>query len=129
MSISMALVVLFSTLSFTINMHYCSNTLVDAAIFKKAKDCGMKMQSPSNKGCSITKKNCCSDKKITIDGQNELKLNFDKLSTEQQQLVASFMYSYLSLFKGLEATTTSFSDYPPPLIVRNIYKLDETYLI
>ena len=129
MSISMAFVVLFSTLSFTIDMHYCGDNLVETAIFKKAKGCGMEMQSPSTKGCSITKKNCCSDKQILVDGQNELKLNFDNLTFEQQQFVTSFIYSYINLFEGLEENTTSFSEYPPPLIVRNIYKLDETYLI
>ena len=125
----MAFVVLFSTLSFTIDMHYCGDNLVETAIFKKAKGCGMEMQSPSTKGCSITKKNCCSDKQILVDGQNELKLNFDNLTFEQQQFVTSFIYSYINLFEGLEENTTSFSEYPPPLIVRNIYKLDETYLI
>ena len=54
----MALVVLFTTMSFTIDMHYCGNTLVEAAIFHKAKGCGMEMQKPSTKSCSITLKNC-----------------------------------------------------------------------
>jgi len=35
----MAFVVLFSTMSFTVNMHYCGDTLVETAIFKKAKGC------------------------------------------------------------------------------------------
>ena len=129
MSISMAFVVLFSTLSFTIDMHYCGDNLVETAVFKKAKGCGMEMQNPSTKDCSITKKNCCSDKQILVDGQDELKLNFDTLSFEQQQFFTSFIYSYSNLFEGLEENITSFSEYPPPLIVRSIYKLDETYLI
>ncbi|MFT7072474.1 MAG: hypothetical protein ACJAX3_001452 [Patiriisocius sp.] len=129
MSLLMAFVVLFSTMSFTIDMHYCGDTLVDTAIFKKAKGCGMEMQNPSTKGCSITKKNCCSDKQIVIDSQDELKLSFDTFSFEQQQFVTSFIYSYINLFEGAEGNTTSFSEYPPPLIARSIYKLDETYLI
>ena len=129
MSLTMAFVVLFSTMSFTVNMHYCGETLVDTAIFKKAKGCGMEMQSPSTKDCSISKKNCCSDKQILVDGQDELKLNFDTFSFQQQQFVASFIHSYINLFEGLEENTTSFSEYPLLLIVRSIYKLDETYLI
>lgn len=129
MSISMAFVVLFSTLSFTIDMHFCGDNLVETTIFKKAKGCGMEMQSPSTKDCSITKKNCCTDKQVIIDAQDELKLNFDTLSYKQQKFVASFFYAYINIFEDLEENTTSFSEYPPPLIVRNIYKLDETYLI
>jgi len=129
MSISMAFIVLFSTLSFTIDMHYCGNTLVDTAVFKKAKNCGMEMQNPSTKDCSITKKNCCSDKQIFVDGQDELKINFDNLTLKQQQFVASFIYTYINLFENLDKEATLFQEYKPPLVVRQIYKLDETYLI
>lgn len=125
----MALVVLLSTVSFTIDMHYCGETLVDTAIFKKAKNCGMEMQNPSTKDCSMTKKNCCSDKQIFVDGQDELKISFDTLSLEQQQFVTSFIYTYINLFEGFDEDINSFREYKPPLVVRQIYKIDETYLI
>jgi hypothetical protein len=125
----MAIVVLFSTMSFTIDMHYCGDTLVETTIFHKAKGCGMEMEKPSSEGCSITKKNCCDDKQLVIDGQDELKLNFDKLTFEQQQFVASFIYTYINLFEGLDKNVSSFDEYKPPLVVRQIFKIDETYLI
>ena len=45
-SFLMAIVVLFSTMSFTINMHYCGDNLVETVIFHKAKGCGMEMEKP-----------------------------------------------------------------------------------
>ena len=129
MSLLMAFVVLFSTLSFTVNMHYCGDTLVETTLFNKAKGCGMEMEKPSTEGCSITKKNCCDDKQLVIDGQDELKLNFDKLTFERQQFVASFIYTYINLFEGLDKNVSSFEEYKPPLVVRQIFKIDETYLI
>lgn len=128
-SFSMALVVLFSTMSFTIDMHYCGDRLVDTAIFQKVKTCGMEMQKPSTKGCSITKKNCCNDKQVIVDGQNQLQLSFDSLSFEQQQYIASFVYTYINLFEDAKEDVNSYRDYIHPLVVREIYKLDETYLI
>nr|WP_262911085.1 hypothetical protein [Tenacibaculum ovolyticum] len=128
-SISMAFVVLLSTMSFTIDMHYCGGSLVDTAIFQKAKTCGMEMQKSQTKDCSITKKNCCNDKQTVINGQNELKLSFDVLSFEQQQFLASFIYTYINLFECVDENISSYRDYSPPLVVREIYKLDETYLI
>ena len=125
----MALVVLFTTMSFTIDMHYCGNTLVEAAIFHKAKGCGMEMQKPSTKSCSITLKNCCTDKQMIFDGHDELQLSFHTLSFEQKQFFASFIYTYINLFEGVEEEVNSYRDYIPPLVVREIYKLDETYLI
>ena len=130
LSFSMALLVLLSTMSFTIDMHYCGDTLVDTAIFKKAETCGMEMQKsipPSE--CSITKKDCCSEEQLVVNGQDELKISFDTLTADQQLFVASFVYSYIQLFEGLEENVTSYKNYDPPLVSRQIYKLDETYLI
>jgi hypothetical protein len=129
MSLLMAFVVLFSMMSFTVNMHYCGDTLVETTLFNKAKGCGMEMEKPSTEGCSITKKNCCDDKQLVIDGQDELKLNFDKLTFEQQQFVASFVYTYINLFEGLDKNVSSYEEYKPPLVVKQIFKIDETYLI
>jgi hypothetical protein len=129
MSLAMAFVVLFSTMSFTVNMHYCGDTLVETAVFQKTKGCGMEMEKPSTEGCSIAKKNCCDDKQLTIEGQDELQLQVDKISFEQQVLIASFVYTYINLFEGLEKNVSSYEEYKPPLVIRQLYKIDETYLI
>ena len=61
-SFSMALLVLFSTLSFTVESHYCGDILVDSSVFGAAETCGMEIQKQSNSSeCDITKSNCCSD--------------------------------------------------------------------
>ena len=126
----MAFTVLFSTLSFTVDKHFCGDVLVDTAIFGKAKTCGMQMeQNTSNKDCSVAKKNCCSEKQEMIEGQDELKISFDALSFKQQTFLAFYIHSYISLFEVLENSVTFYRDYSPPLVVKDIHKLDETYLI
>ena len=130
LAISMSFVVLFSTMSFTINMHYCGDTLVETALFQKAKGCGMEMDGlPANSECSVVKKGCCSEEQFTMQGQDELQLTFDKLSFEKQLFVTTFLYAYIQLFEGVENYVTSYEDYPPPVVTKQIYKLDETYLI
>ncbi|WP_242135115.1 HYC_CC_PP family protein [Aestuariivivens marinum] len=128
-SVFMAFLVFFSTMSFTVNMHYCGDVLVEMAIFKKAKGCGMEMQNPSTDSCSVSKKNCCSDEQSVVNGQDELKLPIDQLSFEQQQFVVSFIHAYLDSFEGFNKNINVYKAYKPPLVVRQIYKLDETYLI
>lgn len=126
----MAFVVLFSTMSFTIDMHYCGDTLVDTAIFQKAKPCGMEMEAATfSSTCSITKKDCCKEDQIIVKGQDELKISFEKLSVDQQFFVASFVYTFINLFEGIEQKALAFKEYSPPNVIRQIYKLDETYLI
>jgi hypothetical protein len=128
-SFLMAIVVLFSTMSFTVDMHYCGDNLVETAIFHKAKGCGMEMEKPSTEGCSITKKNCCDDKQLAIEGRDEIQLQVDKITFEQQVFIASFVYTYSNLFEGLENNVSTYEEYKPPLVIRQLYKIHETYLI
>lgn len=129
-AVLMAFVVLMSTMSFTLHMHYCGETLVDTSYFTKAETCGMEMPQPSDtsEDCSVKKKNCCSEKQITIEGQDELKPSFE-LKIEQQIIAAFFIKSYTQLFEIPEETKIFEQDYHPPPLVRKLYQLDEVYLI
>ena len=129
-AILMAFVVTFSTMSFTISEHYCGDYLVDSALFSKAESCGMEMGvSLPVDDCSIGKYNCCSDVLKQIEGQNELKTDLSNLNFEQQLFVASFIYSYVNLFEGLEENIIPFKYYSPPLLIKDIQVLDEVFLI
>ena len=129
-SFSMALLVLFSTLSFTVESHYCGDILVDISLFGKVETCGIEEQKTSSSSdCDITKKNCCSDEQIIVEGQDTLKITFDKLEKEQQIFVASFIYSYINLFTSSESKDFAFKDYSPPPLIRDVQILDQTFLI
>lgn len=127
----MAFVVLFSTMSFTIDMHYCGDTMVDYSFFHNIEICGMeKEQLATNcENPEMKKKSCCSDEQLIIDGQDDLKDNFSKLTFEQQIFVASFTYSYISLFEGTESKEVPFFDYAPPFVKRDVQVLHQTFLI
>lgn len=129
-SFCMALLVFVSTMSFTIESHYCGDVLVDTSVFGKVESCGMEVQQKtSSTECDITKKDCCSDEQLVVDGQDNLKISFDKLDKEQQILVATFIYSYVNLFTELQTENISFRDYSPPPLVRDVQVLDQTFLI
>ena len=126
----MALLVLLSTVSFTVESHYCRGILVDSSLFGHVETCGMEVQQkPSSSECNITKKDCCSDEQITIKGQETLKTSFDKIEKSQQIFVAAFIHTYLNLFFEPQTDFNSFKDYSPPLLVRDIQVLDRTFLI
>ncbi len=128
-SMLMAVMVLFSTMSFTVDMHYCGDTLVETTVFHKAEGCGMEMKNSTTKDCSVIKSNCCSNNQIVADGQDQLQVSIVKLSLEQQQFITSFVNAYNNLFKVVTENTNSYRNYFPPFVVRELYKLDETYLI
>ena len=126
----MAFVVLFSTMSFSVGMHFCGDTLVDTALYNKAQSCGMEIEQESTSSISqMIENNCCHDEEFLIKGQKELKVSVEKLDFNQQVFITSFVYSYIYPVIELKEKEITFDDYPPPLIVKTIYKLDEVYLI
>lgn len=134
-SVLMALVVLFTTMSFSVGLHYCGDSLADVSLYSKSEGCGMEMEmdkTQSPMGCEnpkMTKKSCCTDQQIVREGQDELKISFNQLTFEQQTFVATFVYSYINLFEGLERDFVPFTDYSPPFIERDVQILYSTYLI
>lgn len=127
----MALIVLFSTMSFSVDMHYCGDHLVDFSFAEKVNTCMMKAEMSKSTDCTVMemKMDCCSDVEIVVEGQDDLKISFDQLSFDQQLFVASFVYSYINLFEGLEENSIPFRDYSPPPLIRDVQILDQTFLI
>ena len=131
MAMVMAIVVLLTTMSFTVDMHYCGDALVDFSFIQDVKTCGMEKAEPA-KSCSnsmVSKKSCCSDEQLIIEGQDNLKQDFTKLTFEQQTFIAAFTYSYINLFEGTESKEVPFNDYPRPFVKRNVQVLHQTFLI
>lgn len=123
-SVLLTFLVLFSTVSFTIEKHYCGDVLVDVSVFVEAEKCEMEALE------ILQKKTCCKDEINVIQGQDELKFSsFDDLEFEQQLFLASFIYSYVNLFEGLSQQIVPHKNYSPPNLVRDIQVLNDTFLI
>jgi hypothetical protein len=131
-SFFMALLVLLSTLSFSVGMHFCGDHLVDFSLFESAEACAMAPE-PAATASSCEKlemdMDCCSDVAFVVEGQQELNLSFDPLTFEQQLFFTSFVYTCLSLFEGPSEYTPHFKDYAPPPLIRDVQILDQTFLI
>ncbi len=127
-SFVLALLVLFSTISFTIEKHFCGDTLIDVAIFKEAQKCAK--EAFEMEQALITKKNCCKDELEIVKGQDELKYSkFEDLQIDQQLFIEHFVYSYVNLFEGLPHHVIPHKDYSPPVLVKDIHVIDQIFLI
>lgn len=130
-SILMALLVLFSSFSFTVHKHICGDVVADVSYIVEADSCGMEMNVCKNNNSSeqkIEKEPCCKNISEFIEGNSNEQQALQSLEIQQAQFVIAFVDSYISLFNEAKAATF-YNNYPPPLIVKNIYKLDEVYLI
>jgi len=125
----MAFVVVFTTLSFTVDMHFCGDTLVEAAVFQKVKGCGMELQKLSKDDCVVKSNNCCNDKQLTIDGQHELQISFSAFSFEQLLYVTSILNTDKEFSQVIDKNVPLYKGYALQLVIRQLYKIAETYLI
>nr|WP_100615201.1 hypothetical protein [Confluentibacter citreus] len=127
-SVTLTLLVLVSTMSFTVEKHFCGNTLVETAVFTEAKGCGMdmsKFQTTENK-----KNNCCKNEVEVVKGQDKLKTTaFDDLKYHQQLFFTSYVYSFVNLFEGLSEQIIPHKNYSPPNLVADIQVLDQVFII
>ena len=129
-SFLLALLVLFSTFSFTVEKHYCGEFLMDVSFTGSADDCGMEMEKPSTEGCPITKKNCCDDKQLAIEGQDELhQTHFEDVNFSKQQFLISLFISYHDLFIENRSNKINYKDQSPPDIPTNYQVLYQSFLI
>ena len=127
-SFSLALLVLVSTVSFTIEKHFCGNVLVDVAVFTEAQDCSGMISNDSK--ATFKKKSCCKDEVSIMKGQDELKVqSFDDIRFNQQLFLTTYVYSYVNLFEGLPQLVIPHKDYSPPNLVRDIQAIDQVFLI
>lgn len=130
MSLTLALLVLGSTMSFSIAKHYCGEHLVDVAFFGDAEPCEMEKALTAKYGEEHNKTiDCCSDEHIILQGQDELKLQFETIVTSIPLFLPPFDDSITSLDKIGEEQQVLFEGYPPPLITSDFQLLYEQYLI
>jgi len=127
----MALIVLFSSFSFTVHSHICGGEIADVSYFLEADSCEMEMNVCENDNSSqhqVKKEPCCENISNIIQGNDNNQQAQPTLEVAQAQFLAAFTISYISLFDEAK-TAPFFNEYSPPLVVKNIYKLDEVYII
>lgn len=124
----MALLLLISTVSWTIDKHMCMGRVMDVAFFSKAESCGMDAAMAMLENESL-ENHCCDDESITIQGQEDLKISSNDISFDQQLFLIAFTSSFLYLPEVVESKSLIYEYYPPPLLIKDIQLLDEVFLI
>lgn len=125
----LALLVLLSTVSWTVDKHFCMGRVMDIAFFHSAEDCGMEA---ALKLLEINQEesHCCGDESFTLKGQDDLqKVTWQDLDFRQQWVLHSYVFSFLdSLNSNSENELTVFID-PPPLLKKDFQELYQIYII
>lgn len=125
----MAVVVLCSTLSFSVHKHFCGPFLKDISIVVPSHGCGMETNNTTESCAVALEKSCCNDVIELVKGQDDLKLSWDHFKLDQQHFIVLFTHSYIYSITGDDFVDTPFTSYSPPLVTRDIPVLHQSFLI
>ncbi len=133
LSFSLALIVLFSSLSFTINKHICGGEVANTTFFIDADNCSMDMQvcetDASKKQTSVDKDPCCKDVSEVIQGNdNNQQAQSFHLDIPQMEFLTAFVYTFVNYFQET-STVSQYVNYNPPLVYKNIQTLFQVFRI
>ena len=136
-------IVLLSSMSFTIDGHYCDGELQNLSVLGKAEVCPMaKQQSDKEVYCPVHKKmmtmptsdedinDCCENKTVFVDAEDDLKdqsLNYVKIQQLQQFSIAYILVFHSEIITDRQSIQEY--SYQSPFIVRDIYALSEVFLL
>jgi hypothetical protein len=131
-SLSLALLVLASSSSFTVNMHICGDHIQSISLIERADACPMEVQLPPCHKQVIKKTaGCCQDSQLAFEGKDFSAHVFDftKLihHTESMQTYLPYIMDIVQVKESI--TASQYPPYKPPVATRDIPVLIQSFLI
>ncbi|MBV1887765.1 MAG: hypothetical protein KUG51_00590 [Urechidicola sp.] len=135
-SFLLAIVVLFSTFSFTVSSHFCGNILVDSSIFSEVEDCGMDMShnddcDSEENGISCNENDLMHCKNVTnsLEGNTIEQQAFENSDLPKVFFAISFLAHYENLLVDKNEIDLSIIHYKPLLVYEDTIVLYENFRI
>ena len=134
LSALMAMLVLISTLSFSIEKHYCGEDLVDVAFFIHTKKCGPEVThndfDRGDQKSVLRMQSCCKHVVDLLKGQDQFSWEKTKLIIKNQKALGLILVSVTGTLNYLKPIDISpLIHFSPPAYVIDIRTLHQVYLI
>lgn len=124
----LALLVLVSSSSFTVNMHFCGGSVQSVSLIEKATPCPMEVKTPPCHKAFAKRSSCCDDEQFLYQGQDFKNHEVANIQVVQQAWVIELPV----LAQIVPIATAKFSHYTlykPPLLQHDIPVLIQSFLI
>jgi len=131
LAVIIALVVLFSSLSFTVEKHVCMGEVTDVSYFMEPDTCGMTVDEcdvNDSLETKIKKEKCCNNVQELIPGNQNEQHALQSFEIEQVYFVLVYSYTFLNLLEEKEQSI-AFDYYLPPIVDKDVQALYQTFLI
>lgn len=125
----LSFIVMFSSMSFVIDEHFCGSRLMDVSYFGDADNCGMDEIDVSSDISAFKKNNCCKDQITLLQSSifhKEKLINLQNTDIETSILETS---CYSVFYKNSSLKLKYYKDFSPPDIEKDIRVLHQTFLI
>ena len=132
LSCSLAFIVLVSSSSFVVNMHFCGGHVQSVSLIEEAAPCPMEVQlPPCHKKMAIKKSGCCEDTHVAFEGKDfNAKLHdFSMLAWHAMNSVANLPLIMEVVQVNEALAYSSHIPYKPPIVERDIPVLIQSFLI
>jgi hypothetical protein len=129
-SLILSLVILITSMGFTVSSHVCGGKKVKSVVSLGTADvsCGMEKKANNCSTKPIMKDNCCEDEFKLIQNDEDFTQQVTSVDFSPHFLIA-FVISYVELFDNETTETDFFADHSPPPLIKDIPVLMQTFLI
>ncbi len=125
----LTILLVLSTISLTVEKHFCGSTLIDVALFSSADKCCDGALSQSSKP-SLKKESCCKSIIEIIPSQDKLEAqSLENLIPAQKHICNAFLYVYKHLLKERSEKSLPYLDYQTPILIYDITVIGQVFLI
>ncbi|MEQ8706006.1 MAG: hypothetical protein RIC19_18900 [Phaeodactylibacter sp.] len=138
----MAVLLLTSSVSFAVDMHFCKGELKSISFWGKAPSCHeqatAKITCPhhqkmmADKGeAALKKSNCCDNHTVQVEAEHERQTQTSgelELKPSSQQFLLAYTCAFL-LPQPAILSSTRYQHYKPPLIYTDIPVLTQSFLL
>lgn len=138
----MAILLLTSSVSFAVDMHFCKGELKSISFWGKAPSCheqaAAKITCPHHQkmmleqgAAALEKSNCCDNQTVQVEADHE-RQSQTAAELELNSSLQYFLIAYTtSLFpaEDIARTPARYLNYKPPLLPRDILVLTQSFLL
>lgn len=129
-SVILGLVILITSMGFTVSSHICGGKKVKTVLSVGAADvsCGMEKNANNCATKKQMKPNCCQDEFQLIQNDEDFTQQVTDFQFSNDFFIA-FLTSYKELFYAEDFEYDFFTDHSPPPLIKDIPVLIQSFLI
>lgn len=134
LAISLALILLTSNIGLAMVTHYCGGQAVKSQLMIGSNhlDCGMADMNMATEqdpeAIDYTSSGCCENQYQTFEIEDDYQINLSQLSLNLDFVVA-FVHSFWNVVLLSETEHPQYTNYSPPLLLRDIPLLHQVFII